>query len=76
MTVKAEQTALRARQTGDRAALFWSERGAVCCARHAPYLGSDTWRWERCRQMTDAERQEWTRTVGQPPCCEVCREAK
>ena len=27
--------------------LFWSERGRITCAQHAPYRGSDTWNWER-----------------------------
>ncbi len=27
--------------------LYWSERGRIACAEHAPVRGSDTWRWER-----------------------------
>ncbi len=27
--------------------LFWSERGHITCAKHAPVRNSDTWRWER-----------------------------
>ncbi len=69
----AMAAAKRARETGDTSILFWSERGAVCCALHAPYPGTDTWIWERWRLITDAEQQEWTRTVGSAPCCEICR---
>ena len=28
-------------------ALFWSERGRITCAKHAPYRDSETWNWER-----------------------------
>ena len=27
--------------------LYWSERGRITCAAHAPVRNSDTWRWER-----------------------------
>ena len=73
MTEQAEQTALQARRAGDRTTLFWSERGEVCCATHAPYPGSDTWNWERWSPMTEEERREWTRLLGHPPKCEVCQ---
>jgi len=73
MKEQAEQAALQARQTGNKEKLFWSELGEMCCATHAPYPGSDTWRWERWRSMTEAEKREWTRQTGHPPKCEVCR---
>ena len=73
MTEHAEQTALQARRAGDRETLFWSERGEVGCALHAPYPGSDTWNWERWSPMTEAETREWTRLLGRAPRCEVCR---
>ncbi len=73
MARQAERAALKARQTGDRTTLFWSERGAVCCALHAPYPGTDTWIWERWRLITGAEQQEWARAVGSAPRCEICR---
>ena len=72
MTEQAEQTALTARRAGDRATLFWSERGEVTCATHAPFPGSDTWNWERWSPMTEAETREWTRLLGRGPRCEVC----
>ena len=72
--MKAMAVARRARERGDTSILFWSERGEVCCAQHAPYPGTDTWIWERWRPMTDGEQQEWVRTLGQPPRCEICRE--
>ena len=74
MASKAMAVAKQAREARDTSILFWSERGAVCCALHAPYPGTDTWIWERWRLMTDAESQEWTRALGQPPRCEICRE--
>ena len=74
MTQQAGQTALQARREGDRTTLFWSERGEVCCATHAPYPGSDTWRWERWRLLTAAETREWTRMLGCALRCEICRE--
>ena len=74
MMEQAEQTALQARRSDDRTTLFWSERGAVCCATHVPYPGSDTWRWERWQAMTDVEKGEWTRLLGHPPKCELCPE--
>ncbi len=73
MNRQAIQTALKARHTGDRETLFWSERGAVCCAIHAPYPGSDTWNWERWSMMNEAETREWSRWLGRAPRCEVCK---
>jgi hypothetical protein len=57
------------------AGLFWSERGAVACAAHAPYRGSDTWRWERWRRITPKVLAEIVRQggiAGRSPRCEVC----
>jgi hypothetical protein len=67
------QIAERARKTGDTTTMFWSERGEVCCATHAPYPGTDTWRWERWRPMKEEEMREWTRQLGRPPKCEACQ---
>ena len=55
--------------------LVWSEQGQVGCTLpgHAPYRGSDSWRWERWRVMKPAEIEAWTRDVGRPPACETCR---
>ncbi len=72
MTQQAEQTALKARQTGDHTTLFWSERGEVCCATHAPYPGSDTWIWQRWTAMTEMDRRGWTQVLNRAPACEVC----
>jgi len=73
MNKQAEGNALTARRADDRETLFWSERGEVTCAMHAPYPGSDTWRWERWSPMTEVERREWSRQLGHPPKCEVCQ---
>jgi hypothetical protein len=64
---------LKARKTDDRRILFWSERGEISCAIHAPYPGTDTWKWERWRLLTEEEAREWTRQLGHPPKCEVCQ---
>ena len=73
MATRAMKAALKARETGDRSTLFWSERGEVACAAHAPYPGTDTWKWERWRQLTEEEAREWTRQLGHAPKCETCR---
>ena len=74
MGTSAIRIAERARKTGDRTTLFWSERGEVACALHAPYPGTDTWRWERWKLLTEAEAQEWSRVLGRSPRCEVCKQ--
>ena len=73
MASKAIEAAIRAREVRDTLTLFWSERGEVCCATHAPFPGTDTWNWERWSPMTEEERREWTRLLGHPPKCEVCQ---
>ena len=72
MANKAMEVAKQAREARDTSTLFWSERGEVTCATHAPYPGSDTWNWERWSPMTEEERREWTRLLGRAPECEVC----
>lgn len=74
MASRAVAVAKRAREAGNTSILFWSERGAVCCAIHAPYPGTDTWKWERWSPMTEKERREFTRLLGHPPKCEVCQQ--
>jgi len=73
MPSKAMEIAKQAREAKDTSTLFWSERGEVCCALHAPYPGTDTWRWERWQLMIDAEKGEWARLLGGAPRCEICR---
>ena len=73
MTNKAMALSQKAREARDTSTLFWSERGEVCCALHAPYPGTDTWNWERWSPMSEEERREWTRLLGHPPKCEVCQ---
>ena len=48
---KPMRDALRAKEARDRTMLYWSERGAVCCAEHMPWPGTDTWIWERWMLM-------------------------
>lgn len=54
--------------------LYWSERGQIGCALpgHAPYRGTDTWVWERWKQITPSEAAEFVREVGRLPSCETC----
>jgi len=52
--------------------LYWSERGMVNCARHAPYAGSDTWRWERWIPLLADDAEAWQAQTGDLPACECC----
>ena len=36
--------------------LYWNRQGAVCCGKHAPTPGSDTWLNEGWRKVTEADR--------------------
>ena len=62
--------------------LYWSEQGEISCAKHAPYRGSDTWRWERWRPMGAADRLETVahrKSLGITPTnarCETCECAR
>jgi hypothetical protein len=53
-------------------AIYWGETGRICCKRHGPYPGSDTWRSERWRPITPAEAAAFEREAGQPASCETC----
>jgi len=58
--------------------LYSSESGRIECADHAPYRGSDTWRFDRYRPMGAAEQADFRAAlVGvigpDEPLCEVCR---
>jgi len=52
--------------------LHWNERGAVCCDRHIPFPGSDTWRWEHWAAMTIEDAEAWRAEYGDLPRCECC----
>lgn len=71
-TTLAIEIALAARDRKDRETLFWSERGEVACAMHAPYPGSDTWNWERWTVMTEEHKRQWAIEVRRPAACEIC----
>ena len=73
MAGRAMAIALKARAAKDVTILFWNNRGAVCCARHAPYPGTDTWRWQRWMVMPDEAKAVWQAEVGAPAKCECCR---
>lgn len=51
--------------------LVWNEQGAICCDKHAPYKGSDTWTQERWRPMSAKDAQDFIRAVGFCE-CETC----
>ena len=56
------------------ARLFWNERGQIGCELpgHAPYRGTDSWKWERWKRITPAQAGAFERELGRPPACEVC----
>jgi hypothetical protein len=53
--------------------LYWNERGAICCGKHAPRRKTDTWVWDRWTAMTAADVEAWKKEVGSEPTCEVAR---
>ncbi|MFN0009313.1 MAG: hypothetical protein ACKVXR_15525 [Planctomycetota bacterium] len=63
-----------ANATTTKPTLYWSERGQIGCATpgHAPYVGTDTWVWERWKKITPREAAQFEREVGRPPSCETC----
>ncbi len=52
--------------------LLWSEDGRICCPAHAPFPGSDTWRFGRWRRMRDPEIASMSGQIGRPLDCETC----
>ena len=54
------------------ARLYLSESGRIECLEHAPYPGTDTWRWDDWRALTPVEACAFERDLGRPPACETC----
>ena len=52
--------------------LYWSERGVVACARHAPYERSDTWNWERWEPLSREDAAAFAEAGCRPARCETC----
>jgi len=52
--------------------LFWSERGEIACEKHIPYRGSDTWKWERWKEMRAAEVAAFAQQSGKSAKCDCC----
>jgi hypothetical protein len=54
--------------------LLWNEDGQIGCSEkgHAPHPGTDTWRRERWRPITLAERIDFEAELGRPVQCETC----
>jgi hypothetical protein len=53
--------------------LYWSERGAIGCAAHTPFQGSDTWVWERWEPVpVEAIDIAKTEAGLRVPRCEIC----
>ena len=46
---------------GHAPGLYVSEDGRVECAEHAPYAGTDTWRFGHYIQITEGFEQVWLR---------------
>lgn len=69
----AKATTRAMARTPSPTGLYWSERGAIGCAAHTPYPGSDTWNWERWEpvpvEAIDLAKAEAGLRV---PRCEVC----
>ncbi|MDP1859235.1 MAG: hypothetical protein Q8K82_11210 [Gemmatimonadaceae bacterium] len=59
-------------QTTSPAPLYMSEAGQIECLEHAPFPGTDTWRWDAWRAITPVEARRFEREVGRPPACEAC----
>lgn len=59
----------------DGSKVYFSERGEIACGEHAPYPGTDTFRWERWRIVTPAIAAEWARQGGGVMKCETCGKA-
>lgn len=52
-------------KTQDTTTLYWNEQGMICCAKHAPYRGSDTWNSERWEAVPAVDETKHLR-------CECC----
>ena len=64
--MRSEKTTAR---TSSPTGLYWSERGAIACAKHTPYRGSDTWNWERWGPVPVAVLGH---PLGRELQCEIC----
>lgn len=57
-------------------AIYWNEQGQIRCAKHAPYRGSDTWRYERWTKVPASALPQIRAQFEIPadaPLCEACR---
>jgi len=53
--------------------LFWSERGAIACEKHAPMRGSDSWVWERWSRVSKQDAEALRSQFDETDLCETCR---
>jgi hypothetical protein len=44
---------------GHEPGLYIGERGDIVCAEHAPYRGTDTWRWGHYIRITEGFERLW-----------------
>ncbi|TAH37723.1 MAG: hypothetical protein EYC70_07080 [Planctomycetota bacterium] len=58
--------------TLDAGALYWDQRGAIACGKHAPLRGSDSWAFDRWRKMAPKDIAGFRRDTGRAPWCETC----
>lgn len=62
----------------DGSKIYFSERGEIACGEHAPYPGSDTFRFDGWRVVTPAIAKAWadeanrTGLVSPEMKCETC----
>ena len=69
---RALKSLLLEQDTNADPALYWSNGGEICCGKHAPMRGSDSWRMSQWSKIPagviDAEIR-----VGVAYKCEVCK---
>ena len=58
-------------RTASPTGLFWGQNGEISCADHAPYKGSDTWRWMRWEPLSVADAKALAQ-LAQEAHCETC----
>ncbi len=58
-------------RTASPMGLFWGQNGEISCADHAPYKGSDTWRWMRWEALAIEGAGAFAQR-GHTARCETC----
>lgn len=63
---------------GHAPGLWVSEQGEIVCSEHAPYKGSDTWRFGHFIRVTEEVERIWMQQGGRSygPRCENCHKTR